>query len=687
MNRKFSIFPNIDLTDQNKLILSGVIVSTIIIVALAFISIGNIQKKLYEGYSNFGQLLTKTLAIQTYELTRDMPPEMRNTILKTHSDSIIRTNKDISYLNFKDANGKVIYSTNKDFTSRLDGTKINISSPIKDSFGKVTGSVDIGLTADMARDVVKTTKNSMLFIFTLVWVVFTLVIFANSILIARELTMLHHGVKEISSGKFGTMLDYSQASGEIKELFAAFNDMSKRLHAFEEQNIDTITLEKNKLESVLMSIANGVVVCDSFDKITIINNAAQSILSATPSEIIDTHIQDYCDTNGVLCFKEKIALFKNTPLDIMEKKPLEFNVDVASNVIKTIVSPIYSKSHDYLGYILVLIDITKEAEVDKMKSDFISNVSHELRTPVTVLRTYADTLYSFGNEFSFDEQKEFIGTINQEVIRLNKMVNDILDFSKLQNDSKLEMKYGNIVNTINETVNSLKVLADEKNIKISVIAEPDLPEVPYNEDSIERVLNNLITNAIKYSDNNSRVRIRAELSNQPDFIEISVEDFGMGIAKEHLGKIFDRFYRVENSSHSIKGTGLGLHLARVAVEKYHHGKIWVTSEVGKGSVFSFALPLVMKDDDAIEDSEYEIKAPQKTHREIVEDFVPKIAKNSDENYESYKPKERTEQNELEGDKTLNKPLVKFEDDAPQGGDDVQDKISDWEISFEVREKA
>ena len=112
MNRKFSIFPNIDLTDQNKLILSGVVVSTIIIVALAVISIGNIQKKLYEGYSNFGQLLTKTLAIQTYELTRDMPPEMRNTNFKTHSESIIKTNKDISYLNFKDANGKVIYSKN-----------------------------------------------------------------------------------------------------------------------------------------------------------------------------------------------------------------------------------------------------------------------------------------------------------------------------------------------------------------------------------------------------------------------------------------------------------------------------------------------------------------------------------------------------------------------------------------------
>ena len=127
----------------------------------------------------------------------------------------------------------------------------------------------------------------------------------------------------------------------------------------------------------------------------------------------------------------------------------------------------YSKMHDYLGYIIILIDITKEAEVDKLKDDFISNVSHELRTPVTILSSYADTLYNYGNEFDFNEQKEFIGTINQEVIRLNKMVNDILDFSKLQSDTVLEKEKQDITNTIEKISQSHKVLADEKNISIT----------------------------------------------------------------------------------------------------------------------------------------------------------------------------------------------------------------------------
>ena len=136
--------------------------------------------------------------------------------------------------------------------------------------------------------------------------------------------------------------------------------------------------------------------------------------------------------------------------DKIEKKPLEFNVNVDKRVIKAVISPMYSKMHDYLGYIIVLIDITKEAEVDRLKNDFISNVSHELRTPVTILSSYADTLYNYGDDFKFEEQKEFIGTINQEVIRLNKMVNDILDFSKLQSDQDLEKERQNITSTIDK---------------------------------------------------------------------------------------------------------------------------------------------------------------------------------------------------------------------------------------------
>lgn len=315
-------------------------------------------------------------------------------------------------------------------------------------------------------------------------------------------------------------------------------------------------------------------------------------MSVKSSDIIDTSFEDFVDVEGRACFKEEIETFKRTPLEIIEKKPLEFNVDVNQRVVKSVISPMFSKSHDYLGYIIVLIDITKEAEVDKLKSDFISNVSHELRTPVTVLRSYIDTLYNFGSEFKFEEQSEFIGVINQEIIRLNNMVNDILDFSKLESDTRYEKTEGDIMQTLEGTLSGLKVLAEEKGVTFAVEKEGEIPVLPYNEESISRVISNLVTNAIKYAPNNSSINIRAKISDKmAESVEITVTDTGIGISKEHQKKIFDRFYRVENDTHTIKGTGLGLHLVKVTVEKHHSGKVFVESELNKGSTFGFCLPL------------------------------------------------------------------------------------------------
>ena len=660
-----------DLTAQNKLIITGLLVSTILIVAVAVFAISNIQQKLYDSYGSFGQLLTKTLAIQSYELTKDTPQEYKYSLLRTHANSILTSNKDISFITFKDSKGKIIYTTADAYNRRAQDTRINISSPMTDSFGRIVGVVEIGLSADMASIVARTTKNSMLVVFTLVWIIFTIVILVNTFLITRELTLLHHGVKEISSGKFGTVLDYKQASGEIKELFNAFNDMSKRLHAYEEQNVDQLTLERNKLEAVLMSIANGVVVCDNYDKVSMINPAAQKILSVTVQDIVGTSVQNYCDTDGVLCFREKISIFKDTPLDVMEKKPLEFNIEVDKRIIKTLISPMYSKVHDYMGYIIILIDITKEAEVDKLKNDFISNVSHELRTPVTILTSYAETLYHYGKDFNYDEQKEFIGTINQEVIRLNKMVNDILDFSKLQNNVELEKTKQSIMPVIERSIEDHKILAQEKNITFSVIKEPNLPELEFNEQSIERVLSNLVTNAIKYSPDNSRVKVRAEIAKDPKYLEVTVEDMGMGIAPEYQEKIFDRFFRIENATHTIKGTGLGLHLVKIAIEKHHGGKVFVHSKVGEGSTFGFWLPLSITQ---------EGNEPQKE---------PVAAMN-------IKKQKETQQGQDE--KVYKQPEVvtinDFEAKAQKDAEfvDVKPKKAPvepndgWEITFEVRDK-
>ncbi len=598
-----------DNTAQNRLITAGLLISTVLIIAVSIFAIGKIQEKLYESYANFGQLLGKTIAIQSYELTKNKSESEKINILKSNSVSILQSNSDISFITFKNNKNEVIFTTSSDYKDRAEHTKTNLSAPILNSKGEIEGMLEIGLNASMASSVAKTTKNSMFIVFTLVWAVFTFVILINTFLITRELSILHQGVKAISGGKFGTILEYKDASGEIKELFNAFNDMSSRLHIYEEQNIEELTLERNKFESVLMSIANGVVVCDSEDAVVLVNPIAEHILSIKAGEIIDTSFENYLDTEGHPCFRDEIDTFKKTPLEIIEKKPLEFNVNVNNRVIKSVISPMFSKSHDYLGYIIVLIDITREAEVDRLKSDFISNVSHELRTPVTVLRSYIDTLYNYGNEFKFEEQQEFIGVINQEIIRLNNMVNDILDFSKLESNTRYEKSNGDIMLTLENTLSNLKVLAQEKNVNFVVEKEGEIPEIPYNEESIERVITNLVTNAVKYAPNDSAINIKAGISNKMEnFIEVTVSDKGIGISKEHQAKIFDRFYRVENDTHTIKGTGLGLHLVKVTIEKHHGGKVFVESEPNKGSTFGFLLPLYPADAgaDELETQETEV---------------------------------------------------------------------------------
>ena len=585
----------ISISTQNKLILLGLVVSTVLIIGLAFFAITNIQQKISEVYSGFGEILTRTLAIESVEVTKDVQDFEKFSALQSHSRSIINSNNEIAFIEFKDADGKVLYSSKNDYPERAAKAKITSSSQMlvnKDGARTNIGTVLVGLSGGATKNISHATRNSMLVVFTVAWLVFTLVILINTILITRELSILHHGVKKITTGQFGYTLDDKNTSGEIKELIQAFNGMSLRLHQYEEQNIDQLTIERNKFEAVLMSIVNGVVVCDNYDNVVLVNNAAKKMLEVDDAQILNTKIQMYCDTDGELCFKEKIEQFKDTPLDVMENKPLDFNIEIDGRVIKAVISPMFTKNQDYVGYVIVLIDVTKEVEIDKMKSNFISNVSHELRTPVTVLRTYIDTLYNHSADFDEKTNKEFFEVINKEAARLQKMVNDILDFSRLEAGSvKVEKDNTNIIPLIESEIQSMQILAEEKHITFSLIKEPDLPEIPIHADSIVRALNNLLSNAIKYSPENGRIKVRAEIARDPNFIEVSVEDQGCGIPEEHQKKIFERFYRVENNTHTVKGTGLGLHLVKITIEKHHQGEVFVKSRPGEGSTFGFRLPI------------------------------------------------------------------------------------------------
>ncbi len=585
------------LTKQTKYILFEFLLGSLIIIAIAFVTISNIQSKMDKTYSDFAQIMTGMLAAESSEITRNIPPDEKKQILKRHVASILKDNNDVSYIEFKDDKNNIIYSSKIDFPILEENAFLNISSPVfLSSDNKIAGSVTIGMTGNGIKPVSSATKKSLFGIFLITWATFTIILLFNMFFIQREFKKIYQGVKQISTGKFGVKIE----SENLAELTDAFNDMSNVLSRYEEQNIEQLTLERNKLEAVLMSIINGVIVCDNFDNVVLTNSASLKMLDVEESNFINTKIQDYIDSHGQKCFLEKIEEFKDTPLNIIENKPIEFNIEAGKRTIKAMISPMFSKMQDYVGYIIVLIDITRETEVNKLKNTFISNVSHELRTPVTVLRTYIDTLCNNGDDFDEETKKEFLNTIDIEAKRLHSMVNDILDFSRLEaGNVKLQKEISDLARLIEQNINSIKILADEKKINISFSKEANIPDVPINVESMDRVIRNLLSNAIKYSDEGKNINVVLKLSEDTKHVEFSVKDNGIGIPKEHLDKIFDRFYRVENATHTIKGTGLGLHLVKITVEEHHHGKVLVSSRENEGSTFTVILPLEVDESELV----------------------------------------------------------------------------------------
>lgn len=583
----------LNLNTQNKFIVLGIIISSILVVIIAWLVINGNQTIITESYNNFGRVVAKSLATEAVEIISNYNLDESRTKLDRLSKSIIQNNPDIELIIIRNQDGDIITSS-EDVTGKNLSDKEKVIAQMyenNDSKGKQIGTVDVYLTGDTKKLVAKNTRNSLFLIFTIVWFVSVLAVLLNTYLITRNLSTIVEGVKRVSIGEFGYRVLSKDLWGEVKQLVEAFNDMSHRLHQYEERNIDQLTYERNKLEAVLLCIANGVVVCDRVDEIVIVNNAAITMLKASSSEITGLKIQDYLDDKGNKCFVDVVKKFKDTPLEKLEREPLTVEMEISDRTFKVITSPIFDFHQDYLGYTLILHDITKETEISKLKSDFISNVSHELRTPVTVLRSYVDTLANYGDEFDEDTKKEFMQVVDEHVTRLNEMVNNILDFSRLEKEElELELDLGDIVPIIELTVRSIEKLAADKKITISKAFESNLPKVYINNESIEKVMRNLLSNGIKYTPEGGRIKVKVELEQDGNTLDVCVIDTGIGISEEDLPKVFNRFFRAENKVHTEVGTGIGLEIVKKAIEK-HNGEVYVESELGKGSTFGFRLPV------------------------------------------------------------------------------------------------
>jgi two-component system sensor histidine kinase NblS len=590
-------------SSENQILLFIILVISVALLIVAFAIISKYQSDLEDSYNSYGELIARVVAVGGADRMRG---SQASPSVKPFMENMLRVSDDIAAIEFLDQQGHMVFEAHNNLPEKELQQAIVFSAPVRQMgedgiIEDTLGQVHVKLTGKTMKNISLATKTIVIWVFLSAWFISILAVSLNTYFLSKHLRTLIRGIKRLSTGDFGYKISDQDLWGELKHLAESFNDMSMRLRVYEDQNLDTITFERNKLQAVLLSIADGVVVCDMNGEIIIINESACRMLGVKRSTmLIGTSIRDYVTVENKQCFEPLLQEFRELCQEHHHQLPEIFSrhVEMPDQTLKVIVSPIQDTEGENLGFVMIMHDVTKEAEVDKLKTNFISNVSHELRTPVTTIKSYVDTIYNHGHELDKETYSEFIETINIETDRLKKLVNDILDFSRMEEGGyKLEMEYLDITPVINLTVQSVKVLAVQKDLSLTTAIESNLPKVHINSDSIERVLRNLLSNAIKYTPEGGRIKVRAEVSEMGDALEIAIQDTGIGIPDEHLPYIFDRFYRVENKVHTVKGTGLGLHLVKVTIESHHRGEVFVKSEPNVGSTFGFRLPLSDPDED------------------------------------------------------------------------------------------
>lgn len=254
------------------------------------------------------------------------------------------------------------------------------------------------------------------------------------------------------------------------------------------------------------------------------------------------------------------------------------------------------EEHNFTGTLIVLRNLkeTKELNelkrIDKLKDEFVSMVSHELRTPLTSIKAYAETLMDMAEEGGIEHN--FLSIINEESERLNRLINDILDLSKIE-AGKMEFIYerNDINEVVEKAVKNMKSYAETKRIKIEQVLDYNADKILFDKDRILQVLLNLINNAIKFTNEGDTLFIRTQEYDEK-YVSIEIEDHGLGVSKENLESIFEKFKQAQNIlTRNVGGTGLGLPICKKIVEE-HYGKIWVESEKNQKTVFKVLLPII-----------------------------------------------------------------------------------------------
>lgn len=356
------------------------------------------------------------------------------------------------------------------------------------------------------------------------------------------------------------------------------NEVNKKTKELKITN-DILRKERNRIRNTIDLMADSLIVSDNSEKITMVNNAFEQMTGLKREDIKNKNIYQVLRTLGAKKNVQKAHLEEELYLEKINKYV---------NVKKT---DLLEKEKD-IGDIFIIQDITKIKEVNKLKTEFVSNVSHELRTPLTSILGYTKLLFSERLGSLENNQKESLKIINDEAERLTRLINDVLDISKLE-AGKLSFDYktNDIKKLVHEVKNNFFALAQQSHINFSTrISKNVTTTAIFDYDRIKQVFINLVNNAFKFTPENGSVIISVK-QNKGKLI-CNVSDTGEGIDKEHINNLFNKFYQVDSSmTRKQGGSGLGLAISKDIVEK-HNGTINVQSKIGKGSVFSFEFPII-----------------------------------------------------------------------------------------------
>jgi len=459
---------------------------------------------------------------------------------------------------------------------------------------KYLGVLAIGINPNQ-NGVISTnfTRDVTIAVFITIWVMVILAGVINALTITKPIKELLVGVKQIAAGNFKQRIDLP-LGGELGELIFNFNEMAERLERYEEQNIEELTAEKAKLETLVSTIADGAVLIDNNMQVILVNPTARRIFAWEGVDVVGSNVLSHLPASVQM---EITRTLYEMAAGVCESA--EFRIPLSQPIKRTIrillTTVLNLQRESIKGIAITVQDITREVALNEAKSQFISNISHELRTPLFNIKTYIETLHDYDRDLNTEKRREFLQTVNHETDRLTRLVNDVLDLSKLESGKTYNFDRVDLAQAIEQTLRTYQLNARDKGITLIQEVAGDLPFVVGNYDLLLQVFGNLIGNALKFTSSGGNVAIYAyqlEIPPNSDIpsakVRIEIADTGIGIAYEDQQAIFDRFVRVENRVHTLEGTGLGLSIVRNIIER-HHSKVHLISEVGVGTTFWFDL--------------------------------------------------------------------------------------------------